>query len=92
MNQTLDFALEDESDLYFYQMMHRMNWLEAEKLDAQAGKNRTAEQSKSYARLLHWLNVQNNRNRRKFTLGRVGWGKVFGIFESLLLFTIFSGV
>ena len=65
MNQTLDFALEDESDLYFYQMMHRMNWLEAEKLDAQAGKNRTAEQSKSYARLLHWLNVQNNRNRRK---------------------------
>ena len=36
MDRALEFALEEDSDLYFYQMMHRMNSMEAETLEAEA--------------------------------------------------------
>ena len=84
MDRALDFALEEDSDLYFYQMMHRMNRMEAEKLEAEAEKNRSSEQlQQSYSRFLERLSDQNRQDRRKQWLTRTG-----NVFQRVAVFCL----
>lgn len=84
MDRALDFALEEDSDLYFYQMMHRMNRMEAEKLEAEAEKNRSSEQlQQSYSRFLERLSDQNRQDRRKQWLTRTG-----NVFQRVAVFLL----
>lgn len=71
MDRALEFALEEDSDLYFYQMMHRMNSMEAETLEAEAAAMPPSDQiQKSYARFLEKFTASNSKDRQKQWLSK----------------------
>lgn len=71
MDRALEFALEEDSDLYFYQMMHRMNSMEAETLEAEAAAMPPSDQiQKSYARFLEKFTASNRKDRQKQWLSK----------------------
>ena len=73
MDKALEFALEEDSDLYFYTMMHRMRRTEAEMFEAEAAAVPTSDQiQKSYARFLEKLSVWTRREKRKKWISETG--------------------
>lgn len=73
MDKALQFALEEDSDLYFYTMMHRMRRTEAETFEAEAAAAPTSDQiQKSYARFLEKLSVWTRREKRKKWISETG--------------------
>ena len=91
MDRALEFALEEDSDLYFYQMMHRMNRMEAEALEAEAAAIAPSSQiQKSYARFLEKLSIQTRRDQRKQWLSKTA-NFVQRVAVFLLIFFIAAG-
>ncbi len=71
MDRALEFALEEDSDLYFYQMMHRMNSMEAEKFESEAAAIPPTDQlQKSYAHFLKKFTDINRKDRQRQWLSK----------------------